>query len=354
MSFTKLDAIDKNFRIETGVQKQDIRFYNARESVFRTYGVFWQDGAYRRMPEAVARSINKGVYGLHTNTAGGRIRFVTDSSYVAIRTSFTPCRKPHFPLTGSSGFDLYTGTGADCRYAGTFVPPVEVKDGYESVLEFADKQTRLVTINFPLYSDVQQLEIGLQQDALLQRAPDYRIETPVVYYGSSITQGACASRPGNCYPSLLSRRLDCNYLNLGFSGSAKGEIAMGDYLKQLDMSVFVLDYDHNAPNLEKLQATHGRLFRQVRDANPTLPIIILPRPRYYHRDQDAQRFEAIRQTYLQAKAQGDENVYFITNRQLMEYVRDDGLVDNTHPTDSGFFNMAQALQPLLEQLLQNQ
>ena len=128
---------------------------------------------------------------------------------------------------------------------------------------------------------------------------------------------------------------------------------MGDYLKQLEMSVFVLDYDHNAPHLEKLTETHSRLFHQVRDANPTLPIIILPRPRYYHRGQDAQRFEVIRQTYLEAKQQGDDNVYFVTNKQLMQFVKDDGLVDNTHPTDSGFFNMALAVQPLLQELLKN-
>jgi hypothetical protein len=351
MAFKDLDAIDKNFKIETSLKKEDICFYDVECGVFRIYGVSKENGMFRRMPERVAESVNQGVYGLHTNTAGGRVRFVTNSSYVAIKTNYTPCRKPHFALSGSSGFDMYTGTGETARYAGTFIPPVDVEDGYESIIEFEDAQERVITVNFPLYSDVRKLYIGLQEGASLKEAPEYKIKTPVVYYGSSITQGACASKPGSCYPSILSRKFDCDYINLGFAGSARGEEAMGDYIKELDMSIFVLDYDHNAPNLEKLKATHSRLFQQVRSKHPDLPIIILPRPRYYHRGQDKERFEVIERTYLDAKEQGDENVYFISGKKLMALVKDNGSVDNTHPTDSGFLSMSLALEEFFEEIL---
>lgn len=348
-----LDTIDKNFRVETSIKKEDICFYDVEEGVFRIYGVFKEKGMFRRMPECVAEGINKGVYGLHTNTAGGRVRFVTNSAYVAIKTEYTPCRKPHFALSGSSGFDMYTGIGENARYAGTFIPPVDVENGYESVIDFADAQERLITINFPLYSDVRKLYIGLQEGASLKAAPEYSIKTPVVYYGSSITQGACASKPGSCYPSILSRKFDCDYINLGFAGSAKGEEAMGEYLAGLEMSIFVMDYDHNSPNSTRLRETHSRLFHQIRDKHPELPIIILPRPRYYHRGEDKVRFDVIERTYLDAKAQGDQNVYFISNKKLMELVRDNGSVDNTHPTDSGFLSMSFALEAVFEQILKN-
>lgn len=351
MAIKGLDAIDRNFRIETNIQKEDICFHDVEEDVFRIYGVFKENGMFRRMPERVAESINKGVYGLHTNTAGGRVRFVTNSTYVAIKTEYTPCRKPHFALTGSSGFDMYTGIGENARYAGTFIPPVDVEDGYESVIDFATAEERIITIQFPLYSDVRKLYIGLQKDASITKAPDYRIEKPVVYYGSSITQGACASKPGSCYPSILSRKFDCNYINLGFAGSARGEEAMGEYLRELDMRVFVMDYDHNAPNLARLKESHSRLFHQIRSRNPELPIIIMPRPRYYHRGEDKARFDVIERTYLEAKARGDENVYFISNKKLMALVQDNGSVDNTHPTDSGFLSMAIALQEVFEEIL---
>ena len=202
-----------------------------------------------------------------------------------------------------------------------------------------------------MYSDVRKLYIGLQEGATLKTAPEYKIQKPVVYYGSSITQGACASKPGSCYQSILSRRFDCDYINLGFAGSARGEETMANYIKSLDMSLFVLDYDHNAPTAAKLEETHNRFFEIIRKELPTLPIVIMPRPRYYHRGEDDKRFAVVKNTYLNAKAKGDEHVYFISNTELMSLVEDNGSVDNTHPTDSGFLSMANALGKVFEKIL---
>lgn len=350
MTASKLDAIDGNFIVETNINKEDIRFYDIEDGVFQIHGVFKENGLFRRMPEKIATNINKGVAGLHENTAGGRVRFVTDSAYVAIKTIYAPCRKPHFALTGSSGFDMYSEVSGEHRYAGTFIPPVDVVDRYESVIEFSEKAERVITIHFPLYSNVSKLYIGLQEDATLKEAPAYKWKKPVVYYGSSITQGACASKPGSCYQSILSRKFDCDYINLGFAGSAKGEERMAEYIGGLDMSMFVLDYDHNAPTAEKLEKTHSRFFEIIREANPTLPILILPRPRFYHRGEDEKRFEIVKRTYEKAKERGDENVYFIDNKELMALVEDNGSVDNTHPTDSGFLSMAKAMEKVFERV----
>lgn len=343
-----LEAVDKNFLVETNINKDDICFYDIEDGVFQIYGVFKENGLFRRMPETVAARVNKGVQTLHTNTAGGRVRFVTDSAYVAIKTIYEPCRKPHFALTGSSGFDMYFEREGLTRYAGTFIPPVDVEDRYESVIEFTDKGERMITINFPLYSNVSKLYIGLQESAVLKEAPEYKIKNPIVYYGSSITQGACASKPGSCYQSILSRHFDCDYINLGFSGSARGEEVMADYIKTLNMSVFVFDYDHNARTAAELEETHNQFFEIIRKEHPTLPIVILPRPRFYHREEDDTRFEIIKNTYLNARAKGDEHVYFISNKELMALVEDNGSVDNTHPTDSGFLSMAQAIGKVFE------
>ncbi|MBQ8804003.1 MAG: hypothetical protein IJZ53_10235 [Tyzzerella sp.] len=345
-----LESVDKNFIIETKIDKDDVRFYDIEDGIFQIYGIFKENGLFRRMPEDIAEKVNKGVYVLHTNTAGGRVRFVTDSAYVAIKTIYEPCRKSHFPLSGSSGFDMYSEKDGQIRYAGTFIPPVDVVDNYESVIEFTDRGERVVTINFPTYSNVKKLYIGLQEHACLKEAPEYKIKKPVVYYGSSITQGACASKPGSCYQSILSRRFDWDYINLGFAGSARGEELMAEYIKTLDMSLFVLDYDHNAPTAAKLEETHSRFFEIIRKAHPTLPILILPRPRYYHRGEDDKRFEIVKNTYLGAKAKGDEHVYFISNKELMALVEDNGSVDNTHPTDSGFLSMARAIGKVFEEI----
>jgi hypothetical protein len=343
--------IDKNLAVETKMEREGLRFYDVRQEPFRIYGVFWENGIFRRIPEEVAKSVSDGVYLLHTNCAGGRVRFVTDSPYVTIQTEYIPGKMPHFAFSGSAGFDLYATTEEGNRYMGTFMPPLDVTDGYESVIDFAECGEREITINLPLYSSVKKLYIGLKDGCVLKEAPEYGIKKPVVYYGSSITQGGCASKPGSSYESILSRRFDCDYINLGFSGSARGEDEIVDYIKGLDMSVFVLDYDHNAPDTEHLANTHNKMFKAIREAQPGLPIVIMPRPKFYLTDEEKVRFEIVHNTYLEAKAAGDENVYFISGKKLMELVGDNGTVDNCHPTDSGFFSMACAVEEVLKEIL---
>lgn len=345
--------IDKNFAIETKIVRDGLTFFDPQQAPFRIYGVFKENGKFRRMPEAVAKSVSAGVYSLHTHTAGGRVRFITDSPYVAIKAKGMPSRMDHFALTGCGGYDMYMdeGTEEGIRYAGTFRMPYHMEDEFENVLDFPEKRERVITINLPLYGEVEHFWIGLQDGCCLKEAPEYKITKPVVYYGSSITQGGCASKPGSSYQSILERKFDCDYINLGFSGNAKAEDEMIEYIKGLDMSVFVYDYDHNAPTIEHLQATHNKMFMAIREAHPDLPILILPRPKYYLTPGEEERAKIVKDTYLAAKARGDEHVYHITGKKLMELVRDNGTVDNCHPTDSGFFSMALAIGEVFEKIL---
>ncbi|MBR6780379.1 MAG: hypothetical protein IKM24_05100 [Clostridia bacterium] len=126
----KIEEIDRNFTVSTNIDRPDMVFFDCRQTPFSVHGVFYENGRFRRMPEATARTVSEGVFGLHANTAGGRVRFVTDSPYIAIHAKMDNIGKmPHFPLTGSAGFDLYTGR----RYLHTFVPPYAITDGYEAV-----------------------------------------------------------------------------------------------------------------------------------------------------------------------------------------------------------------------------
>lgn len=340
--------VDPNFAIETAIERENLCFYDAEETPFQIYGIFRENEYFRRIPEDIARKVSPGVYVLHTHSAGGRVRFVTDSPYVAIKTIYEPEKNSHFALTGSAGFDMYEDICGENRYLGTFIPPFDVKDGYEGVVDFSEWKERSITINFPLYSSVKKLYIGLKKDATLKMAMDYAIKRPVVFYGSSITQGGCASKPGSSYESILSQKFDFDYINLGFSGNAKGEQEMVDYIKGLDMSVFVMDYDFNAPNAEHLSRTHSKMFETIRSAQPELPIIIMSRPSYYLTKPGEERRKIIENTYLEAVKRGDRNVYFLDGPKLMELVKDNGTVDGCHPTDSGFYSMAQAIGTVLE------
>lgn len=343
-----ITSLDPNFRVPAELDRADIRWLDACEQPFSLHGVYWENGLFRRMPEAVARDVSEGVLALHTHTAGGRLRFTTDSPYIAIHAVLPGIgRMPHFALSGSAGFDLYESKAG---YIKTFVPPMDMTSGYEGLAEVGEGGLRTYTLHFPLYSQVSELYIGLSETAQLLSPPPYRIALPIVYYGSSITQGGCASRPGMAYPNILSRRLDADQINLGFSGNARAEAAMAAYIARLSMSAFVYDYDHNAPSCEHLTATHAPLFRAVRDAHPDLPILILSRPTFDLTAEESRRRDIIRATYEAACAAGDSRVSFLDGPTLMQSVGRDGTVDGCHPTDLGFVAMAAAVEKELRGL----
>lgn len=339
-----ISKIDKNFAIETKIEKEGIKFYDPEKSPFSIHGVFREGESLVRLPESVARGTNDGVLGLYRHTAGGRIRFVTDSPYVAISVKYNVISKmTHIALAGSAGFDVFV----DGKYSSTFRPDWNVTEHMEGLNNLPEGK-KCVTINMPLYAGVDKIYIGLDENAVVEKAPEYTISKPVVYYGSSITQGGCASKPGSCYQSILERRFDFDYVNLGFSGSARGEDCMADYIASLDMSLFVYDYDHNAPSHEHLLNTHERMFLRIREKNPELPIIMMSRPRYESTPDVLGRLDIIKRTYANAIARGDKKVWLIDGRELMSIVKDNGTVDGCHPTDSGFFNMAKRLGDEIE------
>ena len=343
----KIEKIDGNFKVESSIKRDGIKFFDAKEKPFKVCGLMRDGGRYVRMPQGVAASVNDGVKDLNSCTAGGRVRFVTDSPYVAVAVKYNVMyRMPHCADTGSVGFDLY----ADDLYAGTFIP--RGTDTLESVIDLPETGAHTMTIHFPLYGGVDELFIGLKEDATLLPPPDYRTEKPVVFYGSSITQGGCASRPGNAYDNIISRILSCDHVNLGFSGSARGEKEIAEYIASLDMSAFIFDYDHNAPNPEHLEKTHEPMFRVIREAHPDLPVIMLSRPNYHLDGNGIRRMEIIRRTYENAVAAGDKNVYFIPGPELIEErIRECATVDGSHPNDSGFVSMAYAVEKVLKNVL---
>lgn len=348
-----ITEIDKNFKLETSIDIKGIKFFDIDNEPFKIYGVFKEDGLYRRLPEEIAKNTSDGVYSLHANTAGGRVRFKTNSPYVAINVVYENAGKMgHFAPSGSIGLDLYvTNENGKEKYHNTFIPPYDIKDSYESVTHFGNNDMRQITINLPTYSSVKNLYIGLDENAEVLSPDEYAVSKPILYYGSSITQGGCTSRPGNTYEAIISRKFNADYINLGFSGNAKGEDIMADYIKNIPMSVFVYDYDHNAPTIEHLENTHERFYLRIREANPDLPIIFMTAPIYSPDDFWKSRKELIRKNYEKAVAAGDKNVYFIDGKDLMKIAKDDGTVDGCHPTDLGFFSIAEAVIEVLSDIL---
>ena len=350
-----IEELDKNMAIPKTVNEPDVCFYDVRKPPFDVYGLYnyREEPDFKRMPDAVAETVNPGVKRLNYATAGGRVRFCTDSQYVAIRAIMPHVEHmSHFAMTGSSSFDLFIDDpdSGISRFHRPFRIDKNAKNGYESILKFKTRQMRYFTVNFPTYSFVKDLYVGLQQDATLGEGLKYRNIPPVVFYGSSITQGACANRPGNIYQNIISRRMNLDYINLGFSGSGKAEDTMVDYMAGLEMSAFVSDYDHNAPNVAHLEATHRKMYEKIRAAHPDIPYVMISRVDFdCSYDENILRRDVIMDTYRFARANGDQNVYYIDGASVFRGpYQDMCTTDGCHPTDLGFALMADAIGNELE------
>lgn len=350
-----IGEIDKKLKVESTLKETDIVFYDSRKTPFQIYGLVDPSVVpFRRLPKELADNVNYQVSILSTNTAGARVRFRTDSEYVAIKAVMpTITHFPHMPFTGSSGFDLYLYKNGMQTYFKTFVPPINMTDGYESVLHFGNRDEKDIVINFPLYNDLSDLYIGLQADAAVTEGSKYRFKKPILYYGSSITQGGCASRPGNCYQSIISRRLDADFLNFGYSSGGCGEENMITYLAKLDIGVFVMDYDYNSYSQEHLAESHPRALQIIRKFKPDLPVILVTKPDILlENEDDIKRRDIIFSTYSHAIANGDRNVYYIDGYSLFGGEGHDSCtVDGAHPNDLGFWRMADVIGNTIAQIL---
>ena len=350
---SEIAKIDKNFDFKTKINRADVVFYDAKKEPFTVYGLVEEDGIFKRMKKSDAQPISEGVLRLHKNTAGGRLRFITNSPYVAIHAKMGYIFKsPNYALTGSAGFDLYEQKeNGEYIYKGAFIPPLDSENGYEAEVELWTESYREIVINFPHYSDVDELYIGVKEGSEILKTKGYKHKDPIVFYGSSITQGGCSSRAGTTYTNIVSRELDSDILNLGFSGSAMGETKMAEYIAKLKMTALVIDYDFNAPNEEHLKNTHKPFFDIIRKAQPNLKILILSKPRHNLGPTDLRRKDIIESTYLDAKNNGDDKVAFLSGLDLIpKEFNEIFTVDLCHPNDCGFATMAMAVINKLKEL----
>jgi len=302
-----------------------------------------------RLPKEVLKKVDR-LKGLSHNTSGLRVRLYTDSLNVRIVSDNNNISQyAHIPISAHSGYDVYINNVFKIN-----VRPLYGKSSMDETIELQQKKKmNLIDIYFPLYNNVESLSFELDENALIKKAE--KPLKPILFYGSSITQGGCASRPGNSYTNMLSIMLERNIINLGFSGNARGDMPIAEYIGSLDLAAFVYDYDHNAPDTDFLKRTHEPFFKKLRSLKPDLPIIMMSRPGFEKWGETAtNNTVVVMTTYLNALKAGDKNVYFIDGKTLFgTYGRDRCTVDGTHPNDIGFERMAESLLPVLKEILED-
>ena len=335
-----------------------MKWYSITDEPLKIYGLAVAEGMrFFRLPEEIAAQANETVAALCGDCAGGRVRFRTDSPKVCVRHVVTklPLAMANMSCIARSGCDVYV----DGRFAGGRADGLNLPDS-SCLNAQVSKLPRMqdVDICLPMYNRIVSLEVGVEEGSRVEAPKPYAIEKPIVFYGSSITQGSAASRPGMSYVSQVTRALSADYVNLGFAGGARGEPVMAQYIAGLDMSLFVLDYDHNAPTPEHLKKTHYPFYETVRRAHPQVPILMLTRPNFHGNGtpaaqaDSARRRDIVRETYERALAQGDGRVRFLDGETFFGAEDwDDCTADTAHPNDLGFRRMAQCILPVLREML---
>ncbi len=311
------------------------------------------NGRFYRLDYSNRKTYNSYLQSLAWQTAGGKIRFRTDAATVSLDIWINNySTAPNLSLTAAAGIDVHSGSGEDLKWVWTLAPDDSGK--IKQTLNLRDPGVmKDIIITLPAFAGIRDIKIGLPETAKLGNPTPRTVDKPIVFYGSSITHGACASTPSKSYVNILSTKLDADVINLGFNGSAHGEEYMAEYIADIDMAAFVMDYDHNS-DLAELAANHYKFYKIIRDANPDVPIIMVTKSDRWISDSDidAQRCAVIKESYDKAVSEGDKNVYFVNG--IYSYgtnQRDWFMADGCHPNDLGMYYMAANIYPTLRAVL---
>lgn len=339
-------------RVGEGLVWHDVREWGVE-------GKGWQDteAYFDRLPARAKGVVRPPVWDLGRHTAGMSFEFETDSPQIAARWTLTSTRLSmvHMPATGVSGLDLYAcDDQGDWRWLQVGKPETapQVQVTLTAGLAPAKRRYR---IYLPLYNGVREVAIGVARSASFQPIPP-RPERPIVFYGTSITQGGCASRPGMAYPAILGRRLNVPIINLGFSGNGRMEPEVASLLAELDPCLYVVDC---LPNMtaDLVAENAERLVHILRRSHPETPILLMEDRTYANacfiealRQRNESSRAALRQAYHNLQQSGVTGLFYLSGECLLG---EDGeaTVDGSHPTDLGFLRIADALTPTLKAIL---
>ena len=313
---------------------------------------------YGRLPKTAETKVRKPVWDLSMQSAGLSINFVSNSSTIAIKYKVKGTHAfPHMSATGVSGVDLYAKT-SDGKWVwnrGKYYFRDIITYNYTQlpVTEGYHDKGRQYKLYLPSYNEIEWLEIGVEQQAVFNVLP-IRKEKPIVVYGTSIAQGACASRPGMAWASILERALDRPVINLGFSGNGRLEKEVLDYIETINAKLYVLDC---LPNLTPtddmtLENVYERIIaavKQLKGKQPSIPILLVEHSGYSDGETNKERLkvyselnQTLQKAYQQLISEGIEDIHILTREGLNLGL--DSYVDGTHPTDLGMLQYAQAYE----------
>ncbi|MCC6511269.1 MAG: SGNH/GDSL hydrolase family protein [Pirellulaceae bacterium] len=310
---------------------------------------------FDRLPASAKGKVTDAVWNLSRDSAGMMVRFKSDSPslHVHYKLRKSTLGLPHMPATGVSGVDLYARDEAG-KWKWVQVTRPAVQEVKAEIIKGLAPGFREYAAYLPLYNGVEFMSIGVEPGSRFE--PMTPRDRPIVFYGTSITHGACASRPGMLHTAILGRWLDMPVVNLGFSGNGRMDQAVGAYLTQIDAAAYVIDC---LPNMQPadVRAKCVPLVNLLRSAKPETPIILVedrrftndwitPAKQAFHTENHA----ALRAAYDALTKAGVKKLYYIEGDKL--YGEDtEGATDASHANDLGFMRQATIFEPVLRQAL---
>ena len=348
-----------------GAQAQeaaDLKWVAAQE--LATEGLGWpaadRAAPWDRLPARAEALVRPPVLELSHHSAGIAVRFVSDASEIHARWKLRSAglAMPHMPATGVSGLDLYArDLDGEWRWVAPGIP--RAQENESRLVAGLDPGEREYLLYFPLYNGVESVEIGVPGPARLEPGPPRpdRRGRPLVFYGTSITQGGCASRPGMGHPAILGRWLDRPVVNLGFSGQGRMDLELAGLLAEIDAAAYVIDCLPNM-NGEVVAERAAPFVRALRAKRPDTPILLVEDRSFTdswiradRRRHHAASRAALRAAFAELRAEGVQGLHYLEGAELLG---DDAeaAVDGSHPTDLGFVRQARvfaaALRPMLD------
>lgn len=315
---------------------------------------------YERLPASLKNQTRIPVWNLGKNSTGLSVRFSTNSTSISAKWEvLKDVSMNHMAPTGIKGLDLYVWENNEWKYVKTARPTGKINE--QTIVENMPPSNREFLLFLPLYDGIISLFIGVDSSATIQH-PTLKfpkIENPIVVYGTSITQGGCATRPGMMYTNILTRWLNTEFINLGFSGNGKLDYEIAELMaKKQNTSLFILDFvPNNAPN--EIAEKTIPFVEIIRKSNPKIPILIIESVMYPYSNFDKnthqnllRKNETLHAQYELLINSGYDDIYYLNSQNLIGS-DGEGTVDGTHFTDLGYYRFSQNLQAKIEMILPN-
>jgi hypothetical protein len=334
-----------------------LTWYDA--TVLGIQGKGWTDTKtpFDRLPVKAEKLVPEGVWARSLNSAGLHVSFATNSPIIVVRWRLRnpSISSPYLSSMSVAGLDLYVRQGDKWFWAAT-KPPKSYPETTETFLRNLSPELREYLLYLPIYNGVEKVEIGVAEVSKFGKAIESTTEKPIVIYGTSIVQGSAASRPGMTYVSQLARRLNRPVINLGFSGLCHMEHALAELLAELDPAMYVVDC---LPNMlpKEIKERTVPLVKTIREKHPDTPIVLIenlayPQGRWNPGVEKSVELKnkILSDEYAKLRRESIPNIYYIKNDGLLSN-EGNATVDGVHPTDLGFWQMTNTLEPILRAIL---